>query len=48
MKYFYVVAQTMFIVFAIVNLAKGNVMNYDFLILSFLMAILRKLEETNG
>ncbi len=45
MKYFYAVAQTMFIAFAIVNLAKGNVMNYDFLILSFLMAILRKLEE---
>ena len=48
MKYFYAVAQTMFIVFAIVNLTKGNVMNYDFLILSFLMSILRRLEEDDG
>lgn len=44
MKYFYVVAQTLFIAFAIANLIQGNVLNYDFLILSFLMAILGKLE----
>lgn len=44
MKYVYTAAQVVFIGFAIANLTRGNVWNYDFLILSFLMAILRKLE----
>lgn len=46
-KCFYAIAQIVFIVFAIVNMAQGNVFNYDFIILAFLMAILRKLEEIN-
>lgn len=45
MKYIYTVVQIVFIGFAIANLIQGNVWNYDFLILSFLMAILRKLED---
>lgn len=44
MKYIYTAAQAVFIGFAIANLMQGNVWSYDFLILSFLMAILRKLE----
>lgn len=47
MKYFYAIAQIVFIVFAIVNMVQGNVFNYDFIILAFLMAILRKLEKIN-
>ena len=46
-KYFYAIAQIVFIVFAIVNMVQGNVFNYDFIILAFLMAILRKLEKIN-
>lgn len=44
MKYLYTVSQIIFIGFAIANLIQGNVWNYDFLILAFLMAILRELE----
>lgn len=45
MKYFYAIAQLVFVGFAIANLIQGNVFNYDIIILSFLMAILRKLED---
>lgn len=48
MKYVYTVAQIVFIGFAIENLMHGAVWNYDFLILAFLMGILRKLEEMDG
>lgn len=46
MKYVYTIAQIVFSGFAIANLMRGAVWNYDFLILAFLMAILVKLEET--
>lgn len=53
MKYVYTVAQIVFIGFAIAYMIRGNAWSYifsgDFMILSFLMAILRKLEESaNG
>ena len=48
MKYFYAIAQIVFICFSVVNLVQGNVFNHDFIILAFLMSILRKLEEIDG
>ena len=48
MKYVYTVAQIVFIGLAIANSMRGAVWNYDFLILAFLMGILRKLEDMDG
>lgn len=44
MKRAYLVAQIVFAGCAFVNLMRGNTGNFDFLILSFLMVILQKLE----
>ena len=44
MKRVYLIAQIVFSGFAFVNLMRGNIGSLDFLILSFLMLILQKLE----